>query len=255
MFQWTDQSMDWYEQAALHCDFHRRVACLAQPSLEGCDTIADLGCGLGYLSMELSSFCRRMICVDVSTPALGRLAENCLRRNITNLETLEADWTLWQPHPLPDAVVLSYCNGLGRNLPVLSRLAGKVILSIMPASNEENDSYDLNRYLPQRARYRGRENHKTVVPVLQALGVPYQETPFSLPFGQWLRDEEEVKTFLEYYFDFHPTTSQLEEYLASHKAENGYYLPNVKHGYVVAVKVQDLPPRLLKGAMDDVESL
>ena len=255
MFQWTDQSMDWYEQAALHCDFHRQLARLIQPCLSGCDTIADLGCGLGYLSMELAQNCQQMICLDVSEPALERLAQNCLRRGIRNLKTTRGDWTLWQPQPRPDAVVLSFCNGMGQRLPILARLARKVIISVMPASDEENDSYDLNRYLPKRDRYRGRENHKTVLPVLRSLGISWEEIPFSLPFGQWLGNEEEVKAFLYYYFHFQPQGQQLEEYLGSHQQGTGYYLPNIKKGYVVAVRVEDLPPEFRKGASSCVESV
>src|SRR5207247_9626246 len=47
--------------------------------------IADLGCGDGYLTVELSRFAKKVIAVDRSEAALARAREMAKRRRLTNL--------------------------------------------------------------------------------------------------------------------------------------------------------------------------
>lgn len=51
---WTDEKIAFYDRAAASSDFHSRLAGLLEPSLKGSVSIAELGCGLGFMTAELT---------------------------------------------------------------------------------------------------------------------------------------------------------------------------------------------------------
>ena len=51
---WTDEKIDFYDRAASASDFHRRLADLLEPYLGQAASIAELGCGLGFMTAQLT---------------------------------------------------------------------------------------------------------------------------------------------------------------------------------------------------------
>lgn len=253
MFQWSQQKIDWYQQAAEHCGYHRGVAELVRRFLPDGSTAADLGCGLGYLSMELAPGLSHLTCVDISTEATAFLSQQCRRRGIGNLSVVCGDWTAWQPDKPLDAVVLSFVNGVIHQLPLLFQKSQGLVISVMPLSNHDNSSYGLDDLLPPRPRpqYRLRECWEDTAPVLEQRGIPYERLEFALPFGQWLADKAEVRAFFRHYYSMEFPEARLDEYLATRRQPGGgYYLDNTKRGCVVAIRRDQVPLEILEGAMD-----
>ena len=50
MFLWTAEKIELLRQAGEHTAFYRTLAAAAAPYLSPADHVADVGCGLGYLS-------------------------------------------------------------------------------------------------------------------------------------------------------------------------------------------------------------
>ncbi len=253
MFHWTQQKIDWYQQAAEHCGYHHGVAGLVRRYLPDGSAAADLGCGLGYLSMELAPHLSRLTCVDISPEATAFLSAQCRRRRIGNLSVVCGDWTQWQPDEPVDAVVLSFVNGVIHQLPLLFQKSRDLVISVMALSNSDNSSYGLDDLLPPRPRpqYRLRECWEDVAPVLEARGIPYERTEFALPFGQWLADRDEVRAFFRHYYSLEFPEQRLEEYLAPRRQPGGgYYLDNTKRGCVVAIRRSRVPREVLEGEND-----
>ncbi len=51
---WTDEKIGFYDRAASASDFHRRLADLLEPYLGQAASIAELGCGLGFMTAQLT---------------------------------------------------------------------------------------------------------------------------------------------------------------------------------------------------------
>ena len=85
MFYWDEERVRFMEDAAAWGDFHARLAAELAKSLPPESRICDAGCGTGHLSLALSSYARQVTAVDVSQQALSLLADNCRKRNVTNI--------------------------------------------------------------------------------------------------------------------------------------------------------------------------
>ena len=54
MFVWSEQSRAWYIDAARYSSYHREQAAVCASFLHGLSTVAEFGCGPGFLAMELA---------------------------------------------------------------------------------------------------------------------------------------------------------------------------------------------------------
>ncbi len=72
---WSDDRIQWYERAAEHTDFHARLAAeLSRIIPEGC-SIAEYGCGLGYLAYELYKLGYDITAYDTDSEVLRKAEE------------------------------------------------------------------------------------------------------------------------------------------------------------------------------------
>ena len=122
MFQWNEEMVRFMRDASEYSDYHRRLVQWMLPDLHPGDHICDAGCGLGYLSLALSPYVRRVTAADRSQEALSVLRENCTRRAVQNIDIRPGE---------EDYVFVSHRRGrhLSRitvfhNLQVYARLAG-----------------------------------------------------------------------------------------------------------------------------------
>lgn len=51
------------------------------------DLVLDLGCGTGAIALNLARYCKKVICVDISSEMLDILESKAKKQNITNIET------------------------------------------------------------------------------------------------------------------------------------------------------------------------
>ena len=109
MFRWDEDMIRFLRDASEQSDYHRLLAETLAGRLPADAHVCDAGCGLGYLSLRLAPYCRRVTAVDVCEAALAVLRENCAKEGITNImprcgeiDTLPPDAAAG-PCPMPGA--------------------------------------------------------------------------------------------------------------------------------------------------------
>jgi 2-polyprenyl-3-methyl-5-hydroxy-6-metoxy-1,4-benzoquinol methylase len=79
------------------------------------ETVLDVGCGVGRLSMLVAPKVARLVCVDLSAMSLQVLQAEAKARGIQNIETVQSDLcALRKPVPSCDAV---YCVDMLQHIP------------------------------------------------------------------------------------------------------------------------------------------
>jgi len=232
--------LQWFERAAEETQFYRHLADKISPWLESDKVVYDLGCGAGFLSMEVAARVRQVIAVDINERVIDFLRKKLQENKIENVKPIVADWHTWRPAQPADVVILSYCNGILGCLPTLSALTGEHLIAVLPCSRRE-DSFNVNKLVRGGERTYGRETIPLAKRFLKEKGIPFQFIDCTGEFGQPLDFREEAGDFLHFYFDI-VSEDLLEEYLRENlvSKDNGYYLPSQKRSGALIINKRDL---------------
>ena len=112
MFQWNEEMVRFMRDASEYSDYHRRLVQWMLPDLHPGDHICDAGCGLGYLSLALSPYVRRVTAADRSQEALSVLRENCTRRAVQNIDIRSGDICAHPPDAAYDAMAFCFFGAI-----------------------------------------------------------------------------------------------------------------------------------------------
>lgn len=239
-FVWTERSLQWFARAAQETQYYRRLVNKISSWLDSGTVVYDLGCGAGFLSMEIAGKVQQVIAVDISAEVISFLQEKLREEKIGNVAPITADWHTWRPAQPADVVVLSYCNGIRDKLSILSALTSRYLISVLPYSRRE-DSFNVQKLVSGDELVYGRETVSEATRFLQEKGIPFQFFDCSDEFGQPLATWEEARDFLRFYFDIGSGTL-LEEFLEENLVQRSsdYYLPGKKRSGVLVINKQDL---------------
>lgn len=117
MFSWSADTVRFMADACRRTDFHEKLTALLLPYLKPTDHICDAGCGLGYLSLALSSHAARVTAAERDAAALSVLRQELDARGIANVTPLCADVLAYTP-PVPfDAMVFCFSAAWRRYWP------------------------------------------------------------------------------------------------------------------------------------------
>ena len=106
MFSWSADTVRFMADACRRTDFHEKLTALLLPYLKPTDHICDAGCGLGYLSLALSSHAAHITAAECDAAALSVLRQELDARGIANVTPLCTDVLAYTP-PVPfDAMVM-----------------------------------------------------------------------------------------------------------------------------------------------------
>jgi len=76
--------------------------------LEGINSVLDVGCGVGNLSLKLSPKLDEVYCLDYSSGMLEICEQNAKEQNLTNINTINKSWyDSWDDIPNTDLVIAS----------------------------------------------------------------------------------------------------------------------------------------------------
>lgn len=233
MFCWTEQSLDWYRRAAAHGDFHAQLAARLAPYLSPTDTVFDLGCGAGYLSLELAARTRQVTAVDIDQNALIGLRQMADAHGVNNLDLLCADCSTLAAHGITrDIAVLCFFGQLA-NEENLNRYLGcctKTLVAIV----SDGSASDIS---PSGVSRHGKHRTVDIEAFLHAQGIPFTLTRDTLEFGQPLDSLEEGEAFVRHYAP-HCSVQEARAHLAAHCTalpDGRFYLPNQKHFGIFAI--------------------
>lgn len=81
---------------------------LEKLDLDGINSLLDVGCGVGNLSLKLASKLDEVYCLDYSSKMLEILNQNAKEQNLSNIKTINKSWyDSWDDIPNADLVIAS----------------------------------------------------------------------------------------------------------------------------------------------------
>lgn len=224
-YQWNEEKLRFMEEAGDYTGFNTALAEWMAPYLTPEDTLTELGCGTGHLSMALSPLVKAITAVDISAPALDVLRRGLKRRGLTNVRALCAD-AFSTKEELACEVLVSCFFGLPEELfPLADRLRPREMFFFKRA-------YAYHRFSAERFPV-GDDSCERTVSLLKERGVPCAFEIKELEMGQPLRSLEEARRFLLLYA-LDPDKSRFtDEYVQSRLVETGrgdypLYMPQKK---------------------------
>lgn len=103
---------DWDKKApSLNKRVHKSIyndELLKHINLDGCNTLLDVGCGVGNLSLKFAKKLKEVYSLDFSPKMLEIVQENATTQNISNIKTINLSWyDSWQDINKTDIVLAS----------------------------------------------------------------------------------------------------------------------------------------------------
>ena len=93
--RWDEDADSWDERWKNDLDFTKRQADAL--SFLPSDTVLDVGCGTGPLTVHVAPRVAHVIAFDFGEHMLAHLRKNCAERGIDNVETLQGNWYDMEP--------------------------------------------------------------------------------------------------------------------------------------------------------------
>lgn len=230
MFQWNEEMVRFMRTASEYGDYHRRLVQRMRPALHSADHICDAGCGLGYLSLALAPYVRRVTAADRSEAALDVLRQNCAARGIRNIDILSGEL---QPVPLAapyDAMVFCFFGCMEEIAAVAkAQCCGTVFVF---KKNYTSHRFSVGEYPA------GWDSFRAGADWLTERGVPFEAETLEPEMGQPFRSMEEARQFFRLYSRDADKAAITDEFLRGRLAETGredfpLYLPHKRQvGYL-----------------------
>lgn len=222
MFQWNEDRVRFLRDASEYSDYHRLLAGWMQPRLHPTDHICDAGCGLGYLSLALSPYVRRVTAVDHSGEALAVLRENCARRGVANIDILPGDIQSVPPVAPYDAMAFCFFGGI-EEVAAVARAQCRGTVFVF------KKHYATHRF-SVGSHPTGRDSFHVAAAWLRDRGVPYDAAELELEMGQPLRSLADARRFFTLYSRDADKSVITDEFLRAKLVDTGradfpLYLP------------------------------
>lgn len=187
MFLWTAEKIELLRQAGEHTTFYRTLATAAAPYLSLADHVADVGCGLGYLSRELSHYVNHVTAVESDDAALNVLRQNCPQ----NVTPLCADAFTYAPEEPFDAMVFCFFGHVSDAVKIAAKHCRKQVLVF-------TKNYPEHRFSAGHYPIEG-HGFPAFCTWLEKNGIPYESTTLEVEFDQPFRSLEQARRFYELY--------------------------------------------------------
>lgn len=238
MFTWTEEMVRFLRDASEYGDYHARLAAWMAPHLHPSDHLCDVGCGLGYLTLELSNYVNHITAVDISETALAVLREKAEgKQNITVLYDNVNHFTVLEKY---DSVLFSFFGKMDE----IARIAKKNCRGTVFAlkKNYVNHRFTAGEYPV------GDDSFQNAVEWLKQRGVPFAAETLSLEMGQPLRNRDDARRFFALYNRGGEIT---DAFLDSRLAETGredfpLYVPQKREVGCLRFEAADLPTEAVK---------
>ncbi len=223
MFQWNEEMVRFMRTASEYGDYHRRLVQRMRPALHSADHICDAGCGLGYLSLALAPYVRRVTAADRSEAALDVLRQNCAERGIRNIDILSGEL---QPVPLAapyDAMVFCFFGRMEEIAAVAkAQCRGTVFVF---KKNYTSHRFSVGEHPA------GWDSFRAGADWLTERGVPFEAETLEPEMGQPFRSMEEARQFFRLYSRDADKAAITDEFLRGRLVETGredfpLYLPH-----------------------------
>lgn len=241
MFIWTPDMLRFMADASEHTDYYAQLAAQLAPFLPRQGHVCDAGCGLGYLSEQLASLCRRVTAVDISPLAFACFQDRLARTPMDNITPLCGDLGALAPRKSYDAMVFCFFGGLHEILKYgRAQCCGKLLII--------KKDYDLHRFSLTRQPLQHFRFCDSLT-ALEELNIPYEAFRTELSLGQPLRSLDDAVLFFQTYSrderkEDITASSVLPRLQETNSSQFPYYLPQRKKMGIVVIDTADIPKTL-----------
>lgn len=230
MFVWSEQSRAWYVHAAQYASYHREQATLCASFLEKGATVAEFGCGPGFLALELATLGFATTALDVDGGCVAFAREEARRRHLANIVFEERDALVLDARFSWDCVLCCHFGDLSTDLEALLAHARRVLLVFVRRPEEEP-------LVPGRSR-RCRQDASLVEEILRQHERDYVRRDCDFEFGQPFTNLAEARDFVRHYTKNALSDAETQAFLAQRlvQAPCGLYLPHTKKLALFAIR-------------------
>lgn len=235
MFIWTKESIQLFKNAAEYNQYHEFLRTKFQCFIGKDDTVLDLGCGLGYLTLKLAPECQRITAMDVDQDALAVLRGNKSQYHLDNIEVVQQDWTEISADQKWDVVVVCFFGQLRRDLDAFINLCNKKVIAVVANGNDPH-------FLPKNMLDRHKDKAEDLKNFLSKRYKVESYEQATIAFGQPFVSYDEAYAFVKHYRpknDHSDIQAHLEKYLVSaNQPPYQYELPNQKEIGIFVIEKQ-----------------
>lgn len=231
-FQWTDENLKWFAKAGQETDFYEKVTALLDKYLNLESIVFDIGCGMGFLSFALAKKVSKVWAVDIDSHVMEYIEKEINSKDCCNVKKHLGDWKDWKPGVCADMVIISYVDGILRDLDKLMSLTGKYIAAILPS---ELDSKKLGiRKSSNESNIDKRDTMESAMSFLDERGITYKKIKFQAEFGQPVASMADAEKYMEYYYGL--GVDDLVKSKMIVKREKDFYIPKIRECGIVIVE-------------------
>jgi SAM-dependent methyltransferase len=220
MVPWSQQRIEWYQRAVAYTHFDRLLADAIVPYLPKGETVCDLGCGTGYLAMELARRGYAATAFDANELTQDYVRQEAKRRGLPGLTPQRGSWFDLPREPHWDHVVMVFAGHLDQDLSLFLSLCRKQLILVLKDGDDSHvqaDGVSLLKHVPAQQVE------------AQLGGYRYLSFDLKAPFGQPLKSEKECRAYLTAFgVDTHSADSALHRVQESDDPLYPLYLPNEK---------------------------
>ena len=237
LFLWSEKTIKWYSEAS-ESALNNRDSVLARNIISAAGMnrrLCDMGCGLGYLSTELSPYAHSVAAADLNEDAVSFLRNMVKERAITNIFPQTADFEqLDYGQDYFDTVVMCMFGGMEQYLHKAAHWSSESVIYIMSANSRRGFSV--------RQEDNGRRSIDDIRQFLDRSGLSYEYRTVSTKFGQPFRSFSDAAEFLAHY-DSSGNETEIKQALEKRlvnisDGEFSLYLPNDKEYAFFAVSTK-----------------
>lgn len=233
MFLWTDDKLDLYIRAAKLTSYHEKLGEIIKNNIGLDREIWDIGSGISFLSLYLSEYSNKIICVDKSGLALKKLDKIIHDRNIDNIETLEEDYKFFlEEKKKGDVILVSHFLDIEENLDLLLS-KGKTIVIVKNSDKRKEKNLFSGK----------KQSMEDVEKILDGKykELSYKKILYKGDFGQPLENIEEAQEYYKSYSEKEITREAiLEKIEVGYDKQYPYYYPKEKLVGVIIIENGDV---------------
>lgn len=229
MFVWTDKSIELWKRAEKYTDHYKKLGDRLKDLIGKDQKVYDIGCGLGFIDLELACNVKCIKAFDIEQRVLDELEKNAERKNICNITVCSNDWTREEDNSCDTLLACSFGN-IAVCLDDFLRIAKNQVILV-----KRHKAKPSKKYIPGVKAFSGEASEA----YLKDKGIDYEKYFFESEFGQPLESYEEAVWFSE----FHGMNKNMpvEEFLdknliSGEKYGYKYYLPNKKDMVIFIIK-------------------
>lgn len=241
MYLWKSEMVSFMKDASEYNLFHQTYAERIANYIPASAHICDAGCGLGYLSLALSTHYRKVTGIDLAAQPLAVFRELVSEREIENIQILEADIFEHRPETLYDGMVFCFFGGVLEALKIGKQQCSGTLVLI-------NRNWNKHRFSVGESSIVG-HTHAGAQLELERLGIPHRLEVFELEMGQPFRSTAAAVDFFNVYdrtsADKSLTSEAIRRRLIEIDCERfPFYLPMKRQIGMLIIHTDDIPENL-----------